>query len=266
MEVESLLLVTRCEQLSTPSDSSNLEKLISEWIVRFALNAGIALDASAQAHYRTLWLEGFSDLAPNRLQAAFVACLRAHTFKTMPTIADVRQHLTKAQEAAVSLEAEQKWEQVLRYAQSTSPDYPSRAVRFKEQTRAAINAAGGLDWIRDCPLTELQWCKKRFIEAYVRFSELQQDEYLLPPGEVHDLLASVAKTKALQAPEVIRESYEEMRARGLAHSEELKTSGYSEQNKNKLRAMRAIVRKAAPPRKVRSIEEQKRILHERGFL
>ena len=199
MDPQNLQLATRCEQRSQDSDSSNQrrESLIREWIVRFALNAGIALDASAQANYRTLWLEGFSDLAPDRLRAAFVACLRSQQFPKMPTVADVRQHLTKVEERVTDLEAEQKWQVVLAYAQSTSPDYAGRSMRIKEQTRAAINAAGGLNWIRDCPADELQWAKKRFLESYRQWAALDKNKFLLPDGEIKNLLAEVAQMKAL---------------------------------------------------------------------
>ena len=115
----------------------------------------------------------------------------------MPTIGDVRQHLTKAEVCATNLEAEQKWQQVLAFAQSTSPDYAGRPIRIKEQTRAAINAAGGLDWIRDCPADELQWAKKRFVESYEQWTALGKNKFLLPDGEIKNLLADAAQMKAL---------------------------------------------------------------------
>jgi hypothetical protein len=50
----------------------------------------------------------------------------------------------------------------------------------------------------------LTWARKRFIEAYVRYAKLRQDEYLLPAGEVPNLLAECAETKSvtrlLEAP------------------------------------------------------------------
>lgn len=166
--------------------------------MRFALNADKPLNAKEQAVYISTWEEGFSDVDAGQLKAAFVACLRSHTFKTIPTIGDIRQHLQKAERNAAEEEAAQKWEQVLAYAVRTSPDIPDKnPPPIKERTRRAISAAGGLNYMRDCDNESLQWSRKRFIEAYVRFDELQQDEYLLPPGEVRDLLAVAAETKAL---------------------------------------------------------------------
>lgn len=140
----------------------------------------------------TLWLEGFDDLSYEVLEAAFRKALKVCKFWPVK-IADIREHVTHAEENAAHLEAEQKWQQVLTYAQSTSPDYPSRPMKFKEQTAATIRAAGGLDWIRDCPLDDLQWAKKRFIEAYVTWKALEKNQFLLPEGEVKNLIASHAQ-------------------------------------------------------------------------
>lgn len=116
----------------------------------------------------------------------------ASRFRCLHARPPIPQDLAKAEESAVNLEAEQKWQQVLAYAQTTSPDYASRPVRIKEQTQAAIRAAGGLDWIRDCPDDDLQWAKKRFIEAYQQWTALDKGQYLLPDGELKNLIASHA--------------------------------------------------------------------------
>lgn len=193
----SQALETVPQSHSRPTSSKT--ELINDWLTRFALNASIALDSKTRALYGSTWAEGFADVEPGRLKAAFIACLRSHTFKTMPTIGDVRQHLSKAEEIATNLEAEQKWAQVLAYAQSTSPDCPSRPVKIKEQTQAAIRAAGELDWIRDCPKDDLQWAKKRFVEAFTSWNALEKNQFLLPDGEVKTLIAGIAEAKALPA-------------------------------------------------------------------
>ena len=188
---QNLQLETAQQSHSRPTSSKN--DLINEWLTRFALNASVALDTKTRALYASTWAEGFADIEPGRLKAAFIACLRSHTFKTMPTIGDVRQHLSKAEESAANLEAEQKWQQVLTYAQSTSPDYPTRPIKIKDQTQAALRAAGGLNWIRDCPKDDLQWAKKRFVEAFTSWNALEKNQFLLPDGEVKTLIAGAAQ-------------------------------------------------------------------------
>ena len=169
-------------------------------MTRFALNAGTALDDKVRAVYLSMWKDAFADIDSGRLEAAFIACLRSHTYKTMPTIGAVRQHLTEAEGRSTNLEAEQKWQVVLAYAQRTSPDYAARPIKIKEQTRAAINAAGGLGWIRDCSADELQWAKKRFLESYRQWTALGKDKFLLPDGKIKNLVAEAAQLKALPAP------------------------------------------------------------------
>jgi hypothetical protein len=75
-----------------------------------------------------------------------------------------------------------------------SPDYAPRNPRpISERTRRAIAAAGGLDFIRECDPDALTWARKRFLESYVRYGELEQDKYLLPDGELKTLIAETAQ-------------------------------------------------------------------------
>jgi hypothetical protein len=186
--------------------------------VRFALNADKPLSARDQAVYCSTWDDGFSDIDAGRLKAAFIACLRSHTFKTIPTIGDIRQHLQKAEGDATDELAERKWTQVLEYIRlEWSPDIPSQR-RITERTQRAINAAGGLAYIADCEPEAKQWARKRFIESYIRYGALEQEQYLLPDGELKDALADFAQTKALptsKRAEEIRTTYVELAAKEL---------------------------------------------------
>ena len=178
----------RSDPTSTPKDS-----LINEWLTWFSVNASIALGDKERAVLFRTWKDGFADVEPGRLKAAFIACLRSHVFKTMPTIGDVRQHLSRAETNASEEEAAERWE-IVAYAVKLSPDYPDRNPPcISERTQRAINAAGGLDFIRDCDAEALTWARKRFLESYIRWGELQQDQYLLPDGEIKNLLAEAAQ-------------------------------------------------------------------------
>lgn len=170
----------------------NRRQLIREWLAKFALNADKELTPQTVAVYEALWLEGFSDLSNDVLVAAFRKTLQACKFWPVK-VADVRERIEQMEVSAVNLQAEAKWQQVLSYALSTSPDYASRPVRFKEQTSAAIRAAGGLSWIRDCEQSELQWAKKRFVESFASWDLLKKNEDVLPPGELRNLIAEAAQ-------------------------------------------------------------------------
>jgi hypothetical protein len=75
--------------------------------------------------------------------------------------------------------------------------------------------------VADCDLESKQWARKRFIEAYIRYGELQQEQFLLPDGELKNLLADVAQTKALPVSVV---TFEELHKRGMAYSKETRTA------------------------------------------
>jgi len=159
------------------------------------------MGAKERAVYLSTWADGFADIEPERLRAAFIACLRSHTFKTIPTIADVRKHLSRAEEDASTLEAEKKWERVRETIQREyNPDIPHRfSARISERTMTAIRAAGGMEWIRGCSQDQLVWCKKAFIESYMPWERLEKGRFLLPDGPVKEAFAAVAVLKSLES-------------------------------------------------------------------
>ena len=65
----------------------------------------------------------------------------------------------------------------------------------------------------------MQWAKKRFIESDLAWVELEQDQFLLPDGELKNLLAGIAETKALPPASV---GWNELRSRGLEYAKTLK--------------------------------------------
>ena len=62
----------------------------------------------------------------------------------------------------------------------------------------AIRAAGGLDYLRDCEHESLQWAKKRFVESFIAWEQLEKGRYLLPDGPIKQAFAAVAAVKMLQ--------------------------------------------------------------------
>lgn len=140
----------------------------------------------------SLWLEGFADLPLPVLEAAFRKAIKACKF--WPKVADIREHIARAETNSNEEEAAGRWEKVRAYAVRLSPDFPDRnPPRISERTQRAIAAAGGLDFIRDCDAESLTWARKRFIEGYTRWGELEQDKYLLPEGEIKKLFAETAQ-------------------------------------------------------------------------
>lgn len=160
-------------------------------IRQFLVKAGEVYSKQITEPLVAIWLEHLGPYRVEQLEPLFRLVFA--TCKFFPTPADVLEPLRKTQDAGTPMEAERKWLEVLAYAQTTSPDYPSRPVRMKEQTQAAIRAAGGLDWIRDCPKDDLQWCKKRFVEAFMSWSVLEKNQLLLPDGELKNLIARLAQ-------------------------------------------------------------------------
>lgn len=170
---------------SEQPDSSS--KAIREFLVK----AGEVYSKQITTPLVAIWLEQLGPYSVEQLEPMFR--LLFATCKFFPTPADVLEHLRKAQALAAPIEAEQKWQKVLAYSLSTSPDYPSRPMQFSEQTKAAIRSAGGVGWIRDCPESDLQWARKRFIDTYTAWNALEKNQHVLPDGPVKDLIDGAAQ-------------------------------------------------------------------------
>ena len=168
-----------------------------------------------------LWVSALVDLEPSVLDAA---CKRAmQTCKFFPTPAEVRTAIDAATQNATQGEAELAWQRVLDLRRlHWNPDIPDgltrQLARLPEQIRQAARAAGvfrDFESVKDLHV----WAKRRFIESFVSWMELEQDQFLLPDGELKGLFAGFAATKSLLASD---ESYREMHERGLAYAAQLK--------------------------------------------
>src|SRR5260370_38519396 len=63
------------------------------------------------------------------------------------------------------------------------------------------------------------WAKKRFVESFIDYGELEQDRFLLPDGEIKNLLAGAAQANTLPAPGV---DFHALHERGLRYAEQIK--------------------------------------------
>jgi hypothetical protein len=216
---------TKPSQSQCTEPPSALEELIEEWLPKLAVNAGAALNAKTQAVYRAIWIEGLGDLAPQVLRAAFQETLRECAYWPV-RVADIRKHVAHAESNATDEAAEKAWQRVLEIRRvHWNPDIPgpfNRAIaRLSERVRQAARAAGVF---RDFESVDAlhTWAKKRFVESFVAYREPKQDEFLLPDGEIRNLLLELAKTKMLPAPS---QDWSECRARGEAYRSQLATQG-----------------------------------------
>jgi hypothetical protein len=173
-------------QTSKPPVSS------SDAIRQFLVKAGEIYSKQITAPLVSIWLEALAGYRVEVLESLFGQAFR--NCKFFPTPADVLEPVKKAEEGSAPLEAELKWANVLAYANSTSPDIPERnRPKISERTQAAIRAAGGIAWIRDCSRDDLVWAKKAFVQTYVQWDAVAKAAFALPEGEIQKLFAQTAE-------------------------------------------------------------------------
>jgi hypothetical protein len=168
------------------------------------VNAGVELNAKTQAVFASIWRDGLGDLPLDVLKVAFQKTLRECPYWPVK-VADIRRHVAKAKEVATADTAERAWQRVLEIRRlDWSPDIPGpfhRALaQLSDRARQAARAAGVF---REVTESEFEngalhtWAKKRFIESFHSWGELEQSKFLLPDGEAKKLLIEFSETKAL---------------------------------------------------------------------
>jgi hypothetical protein len=192
--------------------SDSTDAPIRQWLFRFGVEHKEDI-----APRLPLWLEAFDGMDPVILESLFKRALK--TCRFFPKIAEILEPIHKAEETAVPRAAEEAWQHVwdirrLYY----NPDMPQALSwhlgQLSERVQQAARAAGVF---RDFESVEAlhTWAKKRFIESFIAWGEVEQDKFLLPDGEIKNLLAGVAKLKALPAPS---QGWNEPHARGLEYA------------------------------------------------
>lgn len=184
-------------QARTGQDSASTDHLIREWLFRFGLNFGKDV-----VSLLPLWQEQLGGIEYATLQCLFERALQ--TCKFFPTIAEILGQIENANYAGLELEAAGAWDRWLKHVKNSylgDLGWDRRTPQLDAITEHAGNAAGGAHWVERCPEDELQWCRKRFLEAYTNFSELGQVEHLLTRGEAKKIFASLCSgTIAIQPP------------------------------------------------------------------
>lgn len=197
--------MTTCEP-----PGSSIEELVRQRVIRLA--ELIRKDGAAYPltpSLVNLWVEVFVEarIAPDRIKAAFDRAERQ--LKFWPAPAEVLGFISAAKDNSAEEAAARKFDEVRRnISLHYHPDLGGwRGPRISEPTRRAINAAGGIAYLSECSGDNLVFARKRFIESYLRWDELEEGRFLLREGEVANLLAGVAKNmsveRLLEAPKVI---------------------------------------------------------------
>ena len=184
-------------QQQQPSDSAARDSLIKEWVFRFQANCDKNLTSTQAGAIVALWAESFSDLSDTTLEAAFRRTICECKF--WPKIADIREHIERAKDNSAQEQAQRAWKWVLDYIRlHYFPDLSvNRAPRIPERIRRAILRAGGLQHLSECSKKELVFAQKSFVESFLRWDELHQDQFLLPEGELTNLFGKLAESKSL---------------------------------------------------------------------
>jgi hypothetical protein len=210
--MENQLLPISQSKMQEPSGS---DTLIREWLFRFGVE-----HKEDVAPRLPLWLEAFGAMDATIEERLYSRALK--TCRFFPKVAEILEPIQKAEETATPQAAEMAWERVLELRRVYwNPDMPggfSRGMpKLSERVQSAARAAGVFREVSNPDQLHV-WGKKIFIESFIAYGELEQDRFLLPDGEMKNLLAGLAETKALPPASV---EWSELRARGLEYGKTL---------------------------------------------
>jgi hypothetical protein len=219
-----LISTRKSSERQQPQAAANRasEDVIRLWIARFAVNCGQTLSDARVL----LWIDELSDIEPERLERAFRNVMRSHTFNSIPQVGEIRAQIDGAVESGTQQAAELEWQHVLDLRRRFwNPDMRGGFSRgmptLSERVQQAARAAGVFGDFESVEALHV-WGKKRFVESFITYSELEQDEFLLPDGEIKNLLSGFAQTKMLPSTS---QDWSECRTRGEAYRTQLATQG-----------------------------------------
>lgn len=208
-----MLPISRCK---TQEHSASTDALIREWLFRFGVE-----HKEDVAPRLPLWLEAFGGMDAQTLESLFRKTLK--TCRFFPKVAEILEHISKAESNATNEAAEQAWQRVLEIRRvSWNPDIPGpfdRAMAaLPERIRQAARASGVFRDVASADDLHV-WAKKRFLESFTAYGEREQDAFLLPDGEIKNMLADFSARKALPAPAVCET---DPHARGVEYGKKLR--------------------------------------------
>lgn len=142
-------------------------------------------------------------MEPRILESLFKRAMQ--TCKFFPKVSEILEPVRHAEETATPQAANEAWEMVLTLRREHyNPDFPQHlAARLRalpERVQAACRASGvfreftGEEFAKGGLHT---WCKKAFLESFARYGETEQNQFLLPPGDIRDMLAELAESKSI---------------------------------------------------------------------
>jgi len=146
--------------------ASSYSAVVRKWLVAY----GEIFRQEVTPAMVQLWESLLSDILASSLDWACYEVARSGKF--FPTPGEIRSRIEKATDLATAIQGETEWQNLLDYIRKyLFPDFglTSQAPPLPEPVLFAARAAGGLRYLERCSETELQWAKKRFIEAYQRF-------------------------------------------------------------------------------------------------
>ena len=194
MEAQKNSLAT----ISQPQTSKQ-PGLSSEAIRQFLVKAGEVYGKQITAPLVSIWIEALETYPVETLGPLFRKVFG--TCKFFPTPAEVLEPLQSVKQAALPEEANAAWQKVLdirrKHYNPDIPQYLSRALaKLPEQVQRAARASGVFQEVSDPDQLHV-WARKAFLESYARWDELEESQFLLPEGELKNMLAEVATAKAL---------------------------------------------------------------------
>jgi len=178
----------------TQGRSDSPEKLIREWLFRFGVE-----HKEDVAPKLPPWLEAFGGMDAATLEPLFRKAIRSCKF--FPKVSEILEPLQAVKKAALPEEASEAWHLVLSIRREHfNPDFPRHLARavaaLPERVQRAARAAGVFQEVSDSDQLHV-WGKKRFIESYLAWEEIEENQFLLPDGDLKNLLAGLAAAKAL---------------------------------------------------------------------
>lgn len=118
----------------------------------------------------TVWHAVFEDVPAVDVKMAVMACIKLEPFCPSPAKVNMYLHYADGEDPA------EIWERLVTLASKGDAGFHKYQANESKATQKALHRVGGFDYLRRCPVDNLNYTKGYFIEAYKSISKDQRTQ------------------------------------------------------------------------------------------
>lgn len=160
--------------------------------------AGVLFDREVPEGSAETWTKLLSRFSVEKVEVAMQKALQS--CKRFPVPADVISQLALPDSVIEEERAENSWQAALEWARENGnlPDGAKPRTPLDRRSAHALRVAGGANYVESCSKDDLVWARKRYLEAYTRYLQVECADLDALPEDIRAEIGRLGRDKELQ--------------------------------------------------------------------